>query len=158
GCRSVPLISRKRPGWIAPKSPPIPDGSGKMKLPTHTICCGRMTGGGRNLHTTHVEQTISVQMQGPRRYNFAATRSVPSRFVDERWTRNLVHWPQIPVQPVQCFLDQFVAWDVVTGFVEQVFLLVFPRTQQPIERLVSGFHGEKEIVVSIQHQDRLLNS
>ena len=49
---------------------------------------------------------------------------------DHSWTtdlgRNLVHRPQILIQPFECFLDQFVAWDVVTGFVEQVFLLVFP--------------------------------
>ena len=40
-------------------------------------------------------------------------------------SRCLVHRPQILIQPVQAFLDQFVARDVVAGFVEQVFLLIF---------------------------------
>lgn len=35
--------------------------------------------------------------------------------------QTLVNRPQILIQPVQCFLNKFVAWDVVTGFVEQAF-------------------------------------
>ena len=82
--------------------------------------------------------------------NFAATRSLSSANRSRTdVVRNLVHCPQILIQPVQCFFDEFVAWDVVTGFVEQVFLLVFPRSQQPVERLLGRVNGKKEIVVSI---------
>jgi hypothetical protein len=38
---------------------------------------------------------------------------------------SLVHRAQIQVQPVQDFLDELVAWDIMARVVDQVFLLVF---------------------------------
>jgi hypothetical protein len=38
---------------------------------------------------------------------------------------NLVQWSQILIQPIQYFLDEFIARNVVTRFVEHAFLLVF---------------------------------
>ena len=40
----------------------------------------------------------------------------------------LMRRSQILIEPIECFFDQFVAWDVMSSFVNQMFLLVFRRT------------------------------
>src|SRR5580704_12761502 len=67
------------------------------------------------------------------------------------------HRAKVQIQPVETLLDEFVARDVVAGFVEQMLLLIFRRSEQPVKRLLGLLHWEKEIVASIQHQGRLLH-
>jgi len=46
----------------------------------------------------------------------------------------LLYRAKVQVQPVECFFYKLVARDVVSGVVDQMFLLVFGRAEQAVER------------------------
>jgi hypothetical protein len=48
----------------------------------------------------------------------------------------LPHRPEILVKPIQRFLDELVAREVVAGVVEQVLFLVVARSEESKERLL----------------------
>jgi hypothetical protein len=61
------------------------------------------------------------------------------------------HRPEVQVIPVQHFVDEFVARNVVTGFVLNGFLLLCLRTEQVVERNLGGFDGEEKNFSTLRH-------
>jgi hypothetical protein len=92
---------------------------------------GDHSGRGGNLHSSRFESNIRAQIQDLQRMSLRGNE-IAFMYERSRSTdvgRNLVHRPQILIQPVQRFLDKFAAWDVVTGVVKQVFFLILRRSQ-----------------------------
>ena len=75
-------------------------------------------------------RNIAITLIDPSRYfgrpGYKQLRAFTHRVTET--DKHLVHGSQILIEPIECFFDQFVAWDVMSSFVNQMFLLVFRRT------------------------------
>jgi len=70
----------------------------------------------------------------------------------------LIDRPEILVHPVQGFLDQLIARDVVSGVVNDMFLVFLFRSEHAVERFLRGFEREEEVISSVEHEHGLLDA
>src|SRR6201988_4514404 len=63
----------------------------------------------------------------------------------------LLRWAEVLVEPIQGFLDQLVARDVVPGVIDQMLFLILAATEQAEKRFLGGMQWEEEIVAPVEH-------
>src|ERR1700751_1979334 len=72
-------------------------------------------------------------------------------------TIGLLRWPEVLVEPIQGFLDQLVARDVVPGVIDQMLFLILAATEQAEKRFLGGIHWEEEVVAPVEHDRGLFH-